>query len=250
MKDNSAKPVQTVRKRRRGLPVLIIFVINILVLGLLQWRYDWIQYLSPDQVDTTIHWVKNHLDALGMWAPLFVVLIGTLLVPANFVSYPTILVCVALYGWALGGLLILIIFFLGISLVYAIAQHLGRATVETYFAKGIQMVNRRLSGRPLVNVIITRLVVYMNPLANWIICASDIGYRNIVVGTLIGVAPVAILQIWFSTVLLEISRSGGSADSLFPTHYWAIIAAVVLAFLALRLLWSRLPQSGTRSKEM
>lgn len=240
MNDHAPTPS---RRRLLGSGLMVLrlvpFAINISLLIYLQWRFDVLQYLAPDRIGATIEAVRAWALDLGPSGPPLVIAAGALGVLFNIPVLPTVIVCVVLYGWLVGGLLAFGIFICGLVLVNLAAHWLGRPVVHKLFGGALEAVNVQLRGRELPSVITLRLIFYMNPIANWLLAISDVGFRNIILGTLIGAVPVAALQIWVATILIDLSRTGEPfAIGESPQLMIRLVIAVGL-LLGLRVWWPR-----------
>lgn len=213
------------------------FLINIGLLVFLQLRYDLLQYLAPENLATSIAYLRESAAALGPVGPFFVLGGGSMAVLLNIPAGVVMVICIALYGWLIGGLLAFCIFLCGLCLVYLVASLLGRPVVEKLFGKSLKAVNEHLEGRQLISVITLRLAFYMNPVANWFLCVSNVGLRNVLIGTLIGAAPIGMIQIWLVTTLIELAQTGRPFDLTETPELMIRLIIGIGLLLGLRIWW-------------
>jgi uncharacterized membrane protein YdjX (TVP38/TMEM64 family) len=193
------------------------------------------QYFTRDRIGPTLDAIRSSLEPYGLWAPAVFASLCSLAMLANAPTALIVCLSVLLFGYAVGGILSFVILWAGLSLIYVVAQALGRPLVSGLFGRSLERIEARLTRRELLNVILIRLILYMNPVSNWLLSVSGIRYRNLILGSLLGAGPGILLNVWLAGVVLEYLRSG-STSSLDRWH-WLIpvaLAALLLASMRIR----------------
>jgi len=176
---------QPVRDRRRTVVGLTLAVVAVAALGLF-WRVgplaDWLQ---PERIAA----VATRF-AESAWGPP---LAAALFVPAGFVMAPAVALIVAsglVFGPWMGFVVSLVGSVLSAVSTYAAGRFLWRDTVRRLGGRRLNRVSRRLARRGLLAVIALRVVpVAPFTVVNLAAGASHIGFRDYVLGTLLGMAP-------------------------------------------------------------
>ena len=131
-------------------------------------------------------------------------------------------------------------------MTFAIGRRLGRETVRKVAGSRLNALSRRLAKRGLLPVVIARLLpVGPYSIVNLVAGASHIGWRNFLIGTVLGLAPGVI------TTSLFIDRALAAIREPTPATF-ALLALIVVAIVTLvwairRILRSR--ASVTRAPE-
>ena len=161
------------------------------------------------------------------WAPLAVMVI---FVVAGLVLFPLsvlIVVMALVYGPVLGPIYTLCGAALSATVTFAIGRRLGRETVRKVAGSRLNALSRRLAKRGLLPVVIARLLpVGPYSIVNLVAGASHIGWRNFLIGTVLGLAPGVI------TTSLFIDRALAAIREPTPATF-ALLALIVVAIVAL-----------------
>jgi len=153
-------------------------------------------------------------------APLYVVLA---FVGGGLVLFPVVVlvgVTAAVFGPLLGGVYALIGATLSGATTFAIGRHLSRQTVRGLAGRRLNDLSRRLGERGLLAIVFAR-VVPVGPFSvvNIVAGASHIGWRDFLLGTVIGLVPgVTVASIFVDRVAAAIREPG--------TPTFALLAAV------------------------
>jgi uncharacterized membrane protein YdjX (TVP38/TMEM64 family) len=208
---------------------ILLAVLFVVALYILQRRLDLLQYFSRDQVGATLAAIRSRVDGLGVWGPVLFALTCAVAMAANFPTFLVIYMSVTLFGRLRGCLLAFLVVAIGVSLIYVAGQWLGRPLVQRLFGRRLEKLEARLSRRELMNIVMLRLVLFMNPAFNWVLGLSGIRYRNLLLGTLLGAGPGIILLAWLLGTFTELLESGASLDPLqTPQLLVPLVLAVVL----------------------
>ncbi len=124
------------------------------------------------------------------WAPLAVLMV---FVGGGLVVFPLLVliaVTAAVYGPLLGPLYAFVGATLSAAVTFAIGRRLGRETVRKLAGRRVNELSRRLAQHGLLAVAFVRMVpIAPFSIVNVVAGASHIGWRDFLLGTLIGLAP-------------------------------------------------------------
>lgn len=171
--------------------------------------------------------IESLLEDRGVLGPPLSVVAYALLTVALIPGSPLTIAAGALYGVAGGALVSVIGATIGATISYLISKRSTRGAVEQVRGDRIAAIEARLSGRGVWALLALRLVpiVPFNAL-NYAAGASGIGTRDYVLSTGFGIVPGAILYA---------AIGAGLANPLSPLFVIALVAALVLAFAAVRI---------------
>ena len=201
----------------------IAAAVVIVALAAMAWRFtplsDWL--------------VLDRLVAIGVtlrehpWAPFAVMLI---FVTAGLVLFPLsvlIVVTAIVYGPLLGPIYTLTGAALSATVTFAIGRHLGRETVRKLAGRRLNDLSRRLGERGFLAVAVARLLpVGPYSIVNVVAGASHIGWRDFMIGNLIGLAPgVVTTSLFVDRTIAAIREPGAGTFALL-----VLIVAGILAF--------------------
>jgi phospholipase D1/2 len=210
---DARKPVP---RRLIGLGALAI----VLALCAIAWRWtplsDWVNL-------ATLISLARSLDALP-FTPLAVVGVyaaaGLLMVPVTLLIAVSGLVFGALHGalYAIAGSI------LSAVITYRLGKWLGRDTVRHLLGPRINRLSRRIAKRGILAMVIIRILpVAPFTIVNLVAGASHIGFRDYLIGTVLGMVPGIVLTVTFAHHLAEAIRN--------PSMETVVILAVVSALL-------------------
>ena len=201
---------------RRGALVFRLAVLAVLIVAVvfLQQRLRLFHHLAPSQLGHTVDRVRDAVHGLGIWGPPVFVCVCAVGMVINIPAFVAIVLSVVLFGYLAGGALSFVIVAAGTTLIYAVAQWLGRPLVQASLGRFLERIEERLSQRELFNVIAIRLVFFMRPAVNWLLCVSGVRYRNLLAGTLVGGAPGILINVWLAGVVVDLAQQGRSLNPL------------------------------------
>jgi uncharacterized membrane protein YdjX (TVP38/TMEM64 family) len=179
------------------------------------------------------------------WAPFAVV--GAYVLGGAVVFPVTVLIAVtgAVFGPLLGGIYAMTGAFASAAATYWIGRLIGRETVRRLAGPRLNRLTRQLARRGLVAMSLVRVV----PLApftivNMVAGASQIGFRDFMLGTVIGMTPgIAITVLFVDRITAAFSEPGPA------TFGWlglATVVAIGAAFSLQRLLGPRARKDAAR----
>lgn len=162
----------------------------------------------------------------GIWGPLlYVALFAALesfgvpgilfIVPASIVwNWPTLF----LLTWA-GAV--------GASVVgFSFSRTIGRSWVQGRLSERARLYDDAIAKRGLRTVILIRLMFFIAPWAHWLLGLTKVRFRDYVVGTAIGLAPMMALFTWGGATLVDYASDNPLLGALL---FLALMAAMGLA---------------------
>jgi len=209
---------------------LIIFAIVVLALiGVaLAWRFTPLQaWLEPARLIDLGHELRE-----SSLAPLYVMLV---FVAAGLVVFPlTVLIGVTaiVFGPLLGIVYTLAGATLSGALTFAVGRHVNRQFVRGLAGRRLNDLSRRLGKRGLLAIVFARIVpVGPYTIVNIVAGASQIRWRDFLLGTVIGLLPgVIAASIFVDRVAAAIRDPGAGTFALLA----AVGAALIVIALTLR----------------
>lgn len=192
-----------------------------LVLGALlsAWSMGLFNVLTAERLEQVFR------DA-GIWGPvLYVALFAALesfgvpgiffIIPGSIVwNWPTLF----LLTWA-GAV--------GASVVgFFFSRTIGRSWVEGRLSERARLYDDAIAERGLRTVILIRLMFFIAPWAHWLLGLTKVRFRDYVVGTTIGLAPMMALFTWGGAALFDYAHDSPLLGTLL---FLVVIAAMGLA---------------------
>jgi len=211
--------MSAVRAPRASLALLAVLVIAATALAL-------VVQPSADQIEHTF-------GIGGVIGPLAFVALYVLATIAFVPAAPLTLAAGALYGVGVGWAVVMVGASLGAVAAFALGRRGARATVERASGERFAAIERRLEGKGFYALLAMRLlpIVPFNAL-NYAAGASPIKTREYVIGTVVGIAPGA---------LVYTSLGAGVDDPISPLFIGAVVLTIALG-LAAHLYSRRLDQ--------
>ncbi len=168
----------------------LLVVIGLVSLVGVGWYVGFFERFGAETVEG---WIRD----AGPWGPVFYVGLFTLLesfgvpgivfvVPGGLVwNWPTLflLTWAGATGAAVTG--------------FWFARTLGRDWVERRLSDRARMYDDELAANGLRTVITIRLLFFIAPWAHWLLGLSRVGFRDYLLGTIVGLAPMMALFTWF-----------------------------------------------------
>jgi phospholipase D1/2 len=194
------------RKPASGRIVAIAAILFALAALALAWRYtplrEWIN------VESLVH-LSDRFEA-SPFAPLIViggfVLGGLVVMPVTMLIAATGII----FGPWLGMLYSLIGATLSAVFVYGIGREVGRDAVRRVAGRRINDLSRRIAKRGLLAMLFVRIVpVAPFSIINLVAGASHLGFRDFLIGTILGLAPGTILISFFVDRIVAAVRAPG-----------------------------------------
>jgi uncharacterized membrane protein YdjX (TVP38/TMEM64 family) len=148
---------------------------------------------------------------------------GLLVIPVTMLIGVTAIV----FGPAMGILYAIVGSLMSGIVTYALGRKLGRDTVRRLAGRRLNDLSRRLGRRGLLAVVIVRLLpIAPFSVINVVVGASHIGWRDFLLGTLIGLTPGIVMTSLFVDRAVAAIRHPGPLT-------FAILAAVAAALVAM-----------------
>ena len=222
------------RKPASGRIVAIALILFALAALALAWRYtplrEWIN------VESLVR-LSDRFEA-SPFAPLIViggfVLGGLLVIPVTMLIAATGIV----FGPWLGMLYSLLGATLSAVFVYGIGREVGRDAVRRVAGRRINDLSRRIAQRGLLAMLFVRIVpVAPFSIINLVAGASHLGFRDFLIGTILGLAPGTILISFFVDRIVAAVRNPGPVTFALLALVAGVAIAGTLAVRA-RLKWS------------
>jgi len=210
------------RKPASGRAVAIALIVFALAALALAWRYtplrEWIN------VESLVH-LSDRFEA-SPFAPLIViggfVLGGLLVIPLTMLIAATGIV----FGPWLGMLYSLLGATLSAVFVYGIGREVGRDAVRRVAGRRINDLSRRIAKRGLLAMLFVRIVpIAPFSIINLVAGASHLGFRDFLLGTILGLLPGTILISFFVDRILAAVRHPGPVTFALL----ALVAGVAIA---------------------
>jgi uncharacterized membrane protein YdjX (TVP38/TMEM64 family) len=222
-----------------GLPTIIRGLILICFLAIWVVLYhctDYSQYLTEDKTAVTIEAIRGGVAKLGILGSVLFVVAGFLAIVTNIPALIIICLSVIIFGKVVGVIISTIIICIGITLIYFIAQSLGRDVVKQLFGKKLRKIEARLVERGIMAVVYLRLLFFMSPALNWLLSVTNISYKNFFFGTLLGTAPNIILFAWLSSTFIGVIQAGESLNPLKTPELLLPICVGIIILLISRII--------------
>ncbi len=107
------------------------------------------------------------------------------------------------------------------------------------FGRRLRTVEERLDERGLMTVFYLRLIFFMSPALNWLLSTTNISYRNLLLGTLLGAAHNIILNAWLSGMVIELITAGKSLNPIETPKLLLPLGIGIVIFFTIRIIDGR-----------
>ena len=188
-------------------------------LGLLAWSQGWFDRLSAESVEG---WIRD----AGPWGPVLYVALFTALEPFGVPGLVFVLPGGLVWSWPTLFLLTWIAATTAGTVGFFFARTLGRDFVEARLSARARSYDDALAENGLRTVIMIRLLFFIAPWAHWLLGLSRVRFRDFLLGTIIGLAPMMALFTWLGGNAVEWI---GERPVLATLALLAIVGALVLA---------------------
>ena len=185
-----------------------------LLLAVLLMGWWWLITLYGESIRLTVVDLLAWVEGLGMWGPVFFILVVTL---SMLVLLPGMIFTLSggfLFGVLNGLLYILAGTALGSSIAFFTGRYLGRNWVDA-------MLGKRARTRHFVDVIeaegmrfimLTRMVPFFPfKLSNYVFGTTNIAYRKFIIGTCIGIIPISLANVYTGSLAGSLAALGSDA---------------------------------------
>jgi uncharacterized membrane protein YdjX (TVP38/TMEM64 family) len=236
--DRQAADITHVDQKRIGLRTylgagaLVAFLVAVIILHR---KLNLWQYLAEENLGSTITAIRAWVGRFGVWGPAIFTLAGS---GAFMITTPALLIIylsVILFGYVTGGIASTLALLGGTTLIYYTGQALGRPFVQGIFGNRFARIEERFSRRELMNVIYLRLLFFMSPWMNWLLCVTGVRYRNVLFGTLLGTVHNIILNVWLGGLIVDLIQSGRSLNPMKTPILFIPVAIGFVIFIVVRI---------------
>lgn len=213
-------PAQAPGARLRfKLAILISVVVSILILSF-AWSFsslrEWLD------IDRMVSALRHFADGYGLFiAALAMACALILAVPLTFLT----LVVMVAYGPTYGFVCTMAGAQIGALCSYVLGVMLGRDIVRKLGGVRVNAVSQKLARNGLLAVIAARMVpVAPFAVVNMVAGAFHIGLRDLLLGTLLGMAPGTLVIALFIDKILEAIRNPGSRSGIVAVFIFVLLA--------------------------
>ncbi len=238
MKETVAIEAKDKEKRFERSSVIRAFILlAFIAAGIVFYHYtDYSQYLTKDKISFTIDSIRGFVARFGFFGPILFVVAGFLAITTNIPTVVIIYFSVITFGGVAGAFLSAISVYLATTVIYFIAQLLGRDFVTRLFRKRLKKLEGRLDERGLMTVIYLRLIFFMSPPLNWLLSLTNISYRNFFLGTLFGTVHHIIINAWLSDMVIDLIKAGDSLNPIKTPKLLLPLGLGITIFLTVRII--------------
>lgn len=204
---------------RYKLVILISVVVSIVILSF-AWSFsslrEWLD------IDRMVSALRHFADGYGPFiAALAIACALTLAVPLTFLT----LVVMVAYGPTYGFVCTMAGAQIGALCSYVLGVMLGRDIVRKLGGVRVNAISQKLARNGLLAVIAVRMVpVAPFAVVNMVAGASHIGLRDLLLGTLLGMAPGTLVIALFIDNILEAIRTPGSRSGIVAVLIFVLLA--------------------------
>lgn len=204
---------------RYKLVILISVVVSIVILSF-AWSFsslrEWLD------IDRMVSALRHFADGYGPFiAALAIACALTLAVPLTFLT----LVVMVAYGPTYGFVCTMAGAQIGALCSYVLGVMLGRDIVRKLGGVRVNAISQKLARNGLLAVIAVRMVpVAPFAVVNMVAGASHIGLRDLLLGTLLGMAPGTLVIALFIDNILEAIRIPGSGSGIVAVLIFVLLA--------------------------
>jgi uncharacterized membrane protein YdjX (TVP38/TMEM64 family) len=208
-----------------------LIVVGVVVVSFLGWLYSNNAFAGISDPER----IRQLVDSYGAWGPLVFVAIAMAAFPV-FLFGPAVWASMLVWPWPLALLYSYIAAILASLLAFEIARR-GSGGKKRVPEK-LQHYTAGLLERPITTVIIVRLVLWANPVADLLIALSGVSLRAYLIGTLIGMLPPTVGHVFIGAGIQQL-------DGL-PTEAWIAFGSLGLVLIVWIVLRRRSAQPTSR----
>lgn len=193
---------------------------------------------AHQQVLRLLEWI----DAQGVWGPLLFTLIMVLVVVLVLPGVMFTTGAGFVFGVVQGSICVVIGTTLGASLAFVIARHLFGARARRYILNHakLKLVSEELAPHGWKIVLLTRLVPFFPfKVSNYFFGLTPFSLRGFAGGTLIGVIPFSVHNVYLGSIAADIATLGERHAGRTPLE-WALYGAGFLVTVTTVLYLGRL----------
>ena len=228
---------QEKKRLKRSVSVRALVFAAFIAAGIYLYHYtDYARYVTKDTVSGTIDSIRLFVSDLGLLGSTVFAIAGCLAITINIPSFFVIVFAVIIFGGLAGAVVSAISIYMATTLIYFAAQLLGKEFVHWAFGARLRKIEDHLNEKGLMTVVYVRLLFFMLPPVNWLLSLTNIRYRDLLLGTLLGTAHMIILSAWVSDMVIDLTKAGQSLNP-FKTPELLLPGTIgVVIFAMLRLI--------------
>lgn len=174
--------------------------------------------------------IEELVERAGFFGPLVFILVAVLLF-AVFMLGPPVWASGAIWPLPLAILYSVIACILASLLTYAFARWMGRGWAQQRVPDRLRRYEDRLEERPLLTVLLLRILLWANPLVDLLIGVSRVSLTAYLLGTIAGLLPTTVFQVVVGKKGIELAVEAPG------WVWWLLLAAIALGLLLRR--WRR-----------
>jgi len=226
------------RKRLdRSIIIRALLFVTFIVMSLYLYNYtDYSRYITRERISGTIDTIRGFVGSFGLLGSSVFALAGCVAITINIPTVLVICLAVVVFGGFAGTIVSAISVYLATTVIYIVAQFLGRDFVNWAFGERLRKVEDRLQTTGLMTVVYVRLLSFMLPPVNWLLSLVNIRYRDLFLGTILGTAHMIILFAWLSDIIVDRLQAGDSLNPFTTPELLLPITVGILIFAALRIV--------------
>ncbi len=214
----------------------LIFAAFIVISIYLHNYTDYSQYITREKISGTIDTIRLFVSDLGLFGSTVFVLAGCLVITINIPTVLIICFAVLVFGGVTGAIVSALSVYLATTLIYFVAQLLGKDFVNWAFGDRLKKVEDRIQTEGLMTVVYVRLLFFMFPPVNWLLSLTNINFRDLFLGTFLGTAHMIILVSWLSDIIVDRLQAGDSLNPFTMPELLLPFVIGVAIFITLRLV--------------
>lgn len=131
----------------------------------------------------------------GIWGPVLLVVLMTVLVPVGVPGVPFVLAAGVLWAWPVAAAASLLGGVTSSMIGISASRRIGREALQARLPRWLQGADERLTRSGLGGVIVLRMVLYLTAPADWVIGLSHVSTRTALIGTVIGLVPTTVAYV-------------------------------------------------------
>jgi uncharacterized membrane protein YdjX (TVP38/TMEM64 family) len=225
------------KQRKRSVFIRALALSAFIAAGIYLYYYsDYSKYLTRESISSTIDSIRLFVAGFGFWGSTVFSIAGCVAITINIPTIFVICFAVVVFGGLVGAVVSAISIYMATTLIYFVAQLLGREFVEWAFGERLKKVEDRIQEEGLMTVVYVRLLLFMLPPVNWLLSLTSIRYRDLFLGTLLGTAHMIILSAWLSDMIIDLTIAGESLNPLKTPEMLLPGTIGVVMFVALRIM--------------
>lgn len=225
--------------RKLNKSTLIRAFLLLLIIGLTVAIYlytDYSQYLTKENIGTAIESVRNAVETYGFYGPVFFIAASVIAIIANIPTVFIIYFSVIIFGGVSGLLIAAASAYIAISVIYFLAQYLGRDFVVWVFRERLKRLEEKLHGRGIKAVANLRLFFFLLPPLNWTLSLSNIRFKEYFLGTVLGSAHHMVINAWLSYIIIDLIEKDKSLNPVRSPKLLLPILIGTVIFLTIRII--------------